>query len=329
MSIDLLQSIQTNLASPPPLFFLLGVFAVLVKSDLKFPEELYTGMTLYLLVAIGLKGGTALSEANLVEIWKPAIAAVVGGSLIPLWLYPILRFMGGLPKADSAAIAAHYGSVSAMTFIAATNFLQLSHQTYEPYSVAFLALMEAPAILVSIFLSKFGRSSSESGTTLRKVFHDALFGKSVLLLLGSLIIGCLCGKRGLEASSGFFVAPFQGVLSLFLLEMGIVAGRRLEGLRRIGAFLISFGILVPVAHGLIGAWIGQLVGLSIGGATLFSVLFASASYIAAPATVRLAIPDANPAYYLTSSLAITFPWNVTFGIPLYHFFTLWIYKISS
>ena len=220
---------------------------------------------------------------------------------------------------DAAAIAAHYGSVSAVTFIAATNYLKAVNQPYESYATAFLAVMESPAILVGVVLGKLAtsRSGKPDMTSLKAATHEALFGRSIFLLVGALVVGALCGKPGMEKVEAFFVTPFQGVLALFLLEMGMVAGRRLEDLKKVGPFLLAFGIVMPLLHGCLGVYLGKLTGLELGGATLLGVLASSASYIAAPAAIRMSLPDANPTFYLTSSLAVTFPFNIALGIPIY------------
>jgi hypothetical protein len=318
--MDLLTAIQSNLLSPAVLFFVLGIFAAVSKSDLKFPESLYTTLTIYLLTAIGFKGGVAIHQAGIGAVWLPALCAMALGALIPLWTYPVLRKVGGMSVADAGAIAAHYGSVSAVTFIAATNFLKGVQEPYESYASAFLAVMESPAIIVGVLLGKGvlgGGKFSLSDPGIRHALRDAVLGRGVLLLVGAMGIGALCGKRGMDAVEGFFVTPFQGVLALFLLEMGMVAGRRLGDLRKVGAFLLVFGVVAPLVNGFGGVALGKWVGLSTGGAMLLGVLSASASYIAAPAAVRLSIPEANPTFSLTAALAITFPFNISFGIPLF------------
>ena len=317
--MEIFDAIQANLLSPAVLFFVLGVIAAVTKSDLKFPESLYVGMTIYLLVAIGFKGGVAIHEAGIGKVWLPALTAIALGALIPLWTYPLLRTAGKFSVVDAAAIAAHYGSVSAVTFIAATNYLKAVNQPYESYTTAFLAVMESPAILIGVVLGKLGSKGAKADKgTFKIAVHDAVFGRSIFLLVGALIIGSLCGKQGMEKVEGFFVTPFQGVLALFLLEMGLVAGRRLGDLKKVGAFLLGFGIIVPLIHGCLGVVVGKWAGLEVGGATLLGVLAASASYIAAPAAIRVSLPDANPTYSLTAALAITFPFNITFGIPIYY-----------
>ncbi|MDI1248040.1 MAG: sodium-dependent bicarbonate transport family permease [Lacunisphaera sp.] len=329
--MTLLDAVQANLLSPAVLFFVLGVFAALVRSDLKFPEPLYAGLTIYLLVAIGFKGGVAIAEAGLAQVWLPALAAMALGALIPFWTYPVLRHAGRLAAVDAAAIAAHYGSVSAVTFIAATNYLQAVGQPYENYASAFLAVMESPAILVGVVLGRLatsrgsGTAPDPARTSLRAVVHEALCGRSVLLLVGALVVGALCGPKGMEKVGPFFVTPFQGVLALFLLEMGTVAGRRLGDLRKVGVFLLLFGVLTPLINGALGVLLGHWTGLGLGGATLLGVLAASASYIAAPAAIRVSLPDANPTLYLTASLAITFPFNLTVGIPYCLALARWLY----
>lgn len=323
--MGLFEAIQTNLASPPILFFVLGLIAAAVKTDLRFPEPLYITLTIYLLVAIGFKGGVAVASAGLGAVWLPALAAVALGAAIPLWSYPILRFVGKLPAVDAAAIGAHYGSVSAVTFIAAVSYLNELKQPYEAYASAFLAVMESPAIVVGVVLGKLATRREEASlrSVLGLALHEGLLGRSVFLLLGSLLVGFLCGQRGLDATAGFFVTPFQGILSLFLLEMGMVAARRFGDLRKVGLFLVGFGVLMPLAHGVIGIMLGQWAGLSLGGAMLLGVLASSASYIAAPAAMRLSLPEANPTLYLTSALAVTFPFNITFGLPFYYEVARW------
>ena len=325
--MEIFDAIRANLLSPAVLFFALGLFAAITKSDLKFPEPLYVALTIYLLVAIGFKGGVAMSEAGFAKVWLPALAALVLGALIPLWTYPVLRFGGKFSAVDSAAIAAHYGSVSAVTFIAATNFLKAVNQPYENYATAFLAVMESPAILVGIVLGKLSlKRGGMDFNSLKAACHEALFGRSIFLLVGALVVGTICGKPGMEKVEAFFVTPFQGVLALFLLEMGMVAGRRLGDLKKVGPFLLAFGVVMPVLHGCLGVALGQWAGLSLGGATLLGVLAASASYIAAPAAIRVSLPEANPTFYLTAALAITFPFNIALGIPIYFRVAQWLYS---
>jgi len=322
MQLDLYHALSANLLSPAVLFFALGLAAALLRSELKFPEALYVTLTIYLLTALGFKGGVAISEAGVGTVLLSALAAMGLGAVIPLWSYPLLRYVGRLRPVDAAAIAAHYGSVSAVTFITATNYLKGISVPYEPYATAFLAVMESPAIVVGILLGKMslGQQPAIFRGSLGKVLHEAVLGRSVFLLVGALLVGALCGKAGMDKVEPFFVTPFQGVLALFLLEMGLVAGHRLQDLRKVGPFLVGFALLLPLVHGALGVLLGQAAGLSVGGATLLGVLAASASYIAAPAAMRLSLPEANPALYLTPSLAVTFPFNISLGIPLFYTF---------
>ncbi|HMQ34009.1 MAG TPA: sodium-dependent bicarbonate transport family permease [Chloroflexaceae bacterium] len=313
--LEIVELVRLNLFSPMVLAFVLGVLATLVRSDLKFPEELYTGLSIYLLLAIGLKGGAELSETPLASFWAPALATLALGVTIPVVAYVLLRRMGRLEVADAAAIAAHYGSVSAVTFAAVQTFLEALRVPYEGFMPTLVALLEVPAIVVALLIA---RVALGQGGSWGAVIGELLTGKSILLLLGGLVIGALAGKAGLAQVAPLFVDPFKGALTLFLLEMGMVAARRFRDLRKVGGFLIGFGVLMPVANGVVGLWLGSLAGLSPGGAVVLGTLAASASYIAAPAAVRIALPQANPSYYLTAALAITFPFNLAIGIPLYY-----------
>jgi hypothetical protein len=319
--MELLQSLSTSLLSPMVLAFALGLFATLVKSDLKFPDELYTALTIYLLFAIGLKGGMKLDGMSLGVVGLPLLAAVTLSAIVPIWCFFILKKVVGLNATNSGAIAAHYGSVSAVTFSAVLAFLEIGKVPVEGYVPALLAVMEAPAIIVAVFLAM---RATKSGTSqpgdMKKLLHDLLTGKGILLLLGGLAIGLLCGKKGFEQVAPLFDAPFKGVLTLFLLEVGLVTGRRLGDLKSAGWKLVAFALVMPLLHGMLGALVGKWCGLGLGGATVLATLAASASYIAAPAAVRIALPQSSPALYLTSSLAITFPFNIVLGIPLYHEF---------
>lgn len=297
------------------LAFALGAVATFVRSDLKFPEPVYQLLSIYLLFAIGLKGGASLAASSAAEVALPAAAGMALGAAIPVWSYAVLRRFGRFSVADAAALAAHYGSVSAVTFIAALAYAAAMGEATEGYLPALLALMEVPAIAVALGIAH--RAGSRGGR-MREVFAEVMAGKSMLLLGGGLVIGWLGGKEGFARVSPFFADPFQGILTLFLLEMGMVAARRVHDLREVGAFLIAFAIGMPLVNGALGIAIATGLGLSPGGSMVFGVLAASASYIAAPAAVRIALPEANPGYYLTASLAITFPFNLVVGLPLYY-----------
>lgn len=321
--MEALELVRLNLLSPIVLAFALGMVATLVRSDLKFPDELYTALSIYLLLAIGLKGGVELAKTPLSEFGGPALATLALGVTIPLWSYVIVRRIGRLGVADAAALAAHYGSVSVVTFIAALSFLDAARVEYEGFLPTLVAVLEVPAIIVSLVLARV-RSGAGRGSW-GMVMHEVMAGRSILLLLGGLVIGALSGPAGMQRVAPFFVEPFQGALVLFLLEMGMVAARRFRDLRTAGAFLLGFGMVMPLLHGALGVALGSAAGLSMGGSTVLGVMAASASYIAAPAAVRIALPEANPGYYLTAALAITFPFNLVVGIPVYFAIAQWMH----
>jgi uncharacterized protein len=318
--MDPIELVRLNLLSPVVLAFVLGIVATLIRSDLRFPEELYTALSIYLLLAIGLKGGVELADTPLADFWKPAIATLVIGVVTPLTTYFAARKVGRLSVPDSAALAAHYGSVSVVTFFACLSFLQAIGTPAEAFMPTLVALLEIPAIIVGLSLAH----SAAAGSKLTTVLREVVTGRSIVLLVGGLAIGFLSGRGGVERVAPLFVDLFQGALMLFLLDMGMVAARRLRDLGRAGPFLGVFAVVVPIAHGALGAVLGHAAGLSVGGTTVMAVLAASASYIAAPAAVRLALPEANPSLYLTAALGVTFPFNLTFGIPLYYYMARFI-----
>lgn len=324
--MEIIQSLLANLQTPMFLAFLLGITATLVKSDLKFPEGMYAGLTIYLLFAIGLKGGVKLSSTTLEEFYKPALAASFLCIMIPLLAYFVLTRLGKYDTINAAALAAHYGSVSAVTFSEAIAFLESLNIVYEGFMPSMLAIMEVPAIIIALFTIKMG-NSDEGSSSWKKILHELLTGKGTLLLIGGLVIGMISGKKGFDQFAPLFDTPFRGMLVLFLLEVGIVTGRRLSDLRKAGLFLLGFGILFPIFNAAIGLALGKLAGLSMGGATILATLSASASYIAAPAAIRIALPEASPAIYLTASLVITFPFNLSVGLPMYLAFAKYLYGV--
>jgi uncharacterized protein len=311
---------RSNLLSPVVLAFVLGMLATLLRSDLRIPEQLYAALSIYLLLAIGLKGGAELSKTSLAAFWKPALITLLLGVAIPIWSYAILHYLGRFDVANAAALAAHYGSVSAVTFSASLTFLDRLRVPYEGFMPTLVAILEIPAILVALLIA---RSRLREAGSIRDALHELLTGRSILLLAGGLAIGFLSGEDGLAKVAPLYVDLFNGALTIFLLEMGMVAAGRFRDLRTAGGFLLAFGMLAPVAHGALGAALGAAVGLSVGGRFVLAVLAASASYIAAPAAVRVALPQANPGYYLTASLAITFPFNLAVGMPLYYAIARW------
>ena len=313
--MSVLDIVSSNLLSPMVLAFVAGVVATLLRGDLRLPDPIVSTLSTYLLLAIGLKGGVALAKTPFATVALPVLAGVALGSAIPLWSYAACRRLGGLARADAAAIGAHYGSVSAVTFIAALSYMARLDVAVEGFMPAVLALMEVPAILIGLLLARGGADASG---TVAEAVHEVFTSRSILLLLAGLMIGRASGPQGYETVAPFFAAPFQGVLTLFLLDMGGVAARRLRELRGVGGFLVAFAVLMPLLNGAMGAVAGTLAGLSVGGTMVLSVLAASASYIAAPAAVRIAIPEANPTLYLTPVLGITFPFNLAVGLPLYY-----------
>jgi len=299
---------------PVILFFLLGLAAGLARAELRLPTAIYEFVSMILLLAIGLKGGVQLAVQPLGALLVDSALVILLGLLLPLLAFPILRFAGRLPRADAASVAAHYGSVSVGTFAVAISFASVHAIDYEPYLPLFVVLLEIPAILVGIVLARGVSRATRWGELGREIF----LGKSVVLLLGGLLIGWAAGPEGLASVDNLFFDLFKGVLALFLLEMGLIASAHLSGALHHGPFLLAWGIAAPVAFAAIGIGFGQLMGLSQGGTLLLAVLAGSASYIAAPAALRAAVPEANPAISLTASLAVTFPFNIMVGIPLYH-----------
>ncbi|MGI8501433.1 MAG: sodium-dependent bicarbonate transport family permease [Hassallia sp.] len=313
--------ILSNILNPPVLFFFLGMLAIFLKSDLEIPPPLPKLFSLYLLLAIGFKGGYELEESGInPQIGLTLLAAVIMASLVPVYSFFILKIK--LDAYNAAAIAATYGSISAVTFITAQSFLKVLNINSDGYMVAALALMESPAIVVGIVLVRIFAKSKEnqaekSEFSWSEVLREAFLNGSVFLLVGSVLIGILTGEKGWEKLQPFTQGIFYGTLSFFLLDMGMVAARRIKDLSKTGSFLIAFSIFMPVTNAIIGIIIAKLIGISQGNALLFAVLCASASYIAVPAAMRMTVPEANPSLYVSMALALTFPFNIIVGIPLY------------
>lgn len=314
--------ILQNLLTPPVLFFFLGAIAVFVRSDLELPAPLPKLFSLYLLLAIGFKGGEELGHYGFGGQVIPTLtAAIVMSLIVPLVCFFILRLK--LDVFNSAAIAAAYGSISAVTFITAESFLQSQNISYDGFMVAALALMESPAIIIGLILVNVSGNQvrpDKKGMKWGEVLHEAMLNGSVYLLVGSLLIGFVAasqGPVGVEKMDPFVNKLFYGALCFFLLDMGIVAAQRLKDLRKAGTFLIFFSVLMPLFNGVVGGFIAKGIGLDQGNALLFIVLCASASYIAVPAAMRMTVPEANPSYYITTALGLTFPFNIIIGIPLY------------
>ncbi|MEM8950034.1 MAG: sodium-dependent bicarbonate transport family permease [Pseudomonadota bacterium] len=304
-----------NLGSPLILSFVLGTVAALARSDLSFPEAAAKAISVYLLFAIGFKGGVAIAPYGLdVNLFSALIAGVVLSAVVPFLAFGLLSVMTRLDRTNAAAVAAHYGSISIVTFVAGTSVLTSQGMSSEGYMVAVAAAMEAPAILSALWLiSRNGSSRMDAG-----LWREILLNGSIVLLIGSFLIGLVTGEEGMREIEPFIGAPFKGVLCLFLLDMGLIAGRGIRNSRGVlTPGLFAFGLVMPVIGASLGLLAGSLIGLSPGGLFLLAVLSASASYIAVPAAMRVAVPEADPGIYLTLSLAITFPFNLTLGLPLY------------
>lgn len=319
-----LETLLNNILHPPVLFFFLGLLAIAVKSDLEIPNQIGKFLSIYLLFDIGVKGGEELFHSGLsFLVIKVIIACLILSFTIPFLVYKILRIK--LDVYNAGAIAATYGSISAVTFATSISFLESSKVSFGGYMVAGMALMESPAIIAGLILVGIGVKNSlkkEEGTSsnnrsIKSILHEAVFNGSVFLLVGSLIIGILSGKAGEEELRPFVNDIFKGMLSLYMLDMGLLAGKRLGELKKSGPFLILFALIYPVVFSVLGMVVAYLIGLDRGDALLLTVLTASASYIAVPAAMRIAVPKANMSLLLPMSLGITFTFNVTLGIPFY------------
>jgi hypothetical protein len=309
------QLLIDNFTNPALLFFVLGIIAVKVKSDLEIPQNSSKFISLYLLFAIGFKGGQELahSEFNLGIIWA-VIFGITAASLIPLYTFFILKRK--LSIENSGAIAAAYGSVSAVTFVTAVSFLEIQQQAFSGHMVAIMALMEAPAIIIGVLLVKsFGETNA---TKMRKVVSHSFTNGSVLLILGSLVIGFLASEKEAEGIKPFTTDIFKGFLAIFLLDMGITSGKKLKDFFESGKFTAAFAVLIPLFNGCMTAFLSGFITSNVGDRFMFAILAASASYIAVPAAMKIAVPKANPGIFLPMALAVTFPFNITLGFPLYY-----------
>ncbi|PAU86944.1 sodium-dependent bicarbonate transport family permease [Pseudomonas sp. WN033] len=304
---------------PVVLFFVFGLVAGLVKSELKLPPALYDTLSIILLLAIGLHGGVELAAQASPALLGQTLAVLAFGIVLPLLAFPLLRALR-FGRTDAASIAAHYGSVSAGTFAVVIAYLLAREIVFESYMPLFVAVLEVPAIIVGILLAK----GVSRDTDWKALGHEVFLGKSIMLLLGGLVIGLLAGKEGIKPLEPLYTSMFKPVLAFFLLEMGLIASRHLGSLRTTGVRLIIFALLFPLLGALLGALLGHAMGLSVGGMTVLATLGASGSYIAVPAAMRLALPEANPALSLTASLGITFPFNILVGIPLYLSLAEWL-----
>jgi len=320
MNIDL---IVQNMLNPPVLFFFLGMLAVFLKSELSIPQPLPKLFSLFLLIAIGLHGGYELSHSG----FNPYILLALGlamfmAVIVPIYSYFILRVK--LDDYNAVAIAATYGSISAVTFITGITYLETIHVEYGGYMVAAMALMESPAIVIGLVIAAVFIKTDKNGqpkgeTNWNEILREAFLNPSVFLLVGALIIGILTGEKGWHSMEPLFGDLFKGMLAFFLLDMGLVAAKRIYELKKVGTFLILFAMIMPIVNACVAIGFADFFELTKGDAFLLALLSASASYIAVPAAMRLSVPEANPGLYLPLSLAVTFPFNITLGIPLYYY----------
>ena len=308
-------AIQT-FTSPVVLFFVLGLAAAFARSDLTIPEPIAKAMSLYLMAAIGIKGGVAVAKSGIDGTVISALGAgIAAGFILPFFAYAVLKTFGRLDRINSGAVAAHYGSISVVTFVTAGEILMVQGREPAGFMVAVMAAMEAPAILSGLMLAR-GMGSKGGQQSTREMLHEVFTNSSIVLLLGAFAIGMLAGEDGFAEVSPFFEVGFKGVLCLFLLDMGLIAARRMMDSRAITWRLTSIAIFLPIVNGAVGTILGVAIGLDAGSAASLGVLCASASYIAVPAAMRLALPEADPGIYLTMSLSITFPFNVLINIGL-------------
>ena len=342
--MDILQLIQSNLLTPIVLFFLFGIIAARIKSDLKMPEAISEFLPIYLLAAIGLHGGIEMRKTGFEEMLVPMLVAIGLSLLFTLNHYQILRRLGKFNIFDSYALASTYGAVGAVTFSVGLSFLKNQGVSSEGYLAAILAVLEPVAFILAIFLTNMAVSKQirtkkqsisddeeldigmkQTKTKLSQVLKESITGKAIVILLGSIVIGYIIGKEGFEPISIVFDELFTGAIVIFMIEMGIIAGQRLEDIKKVGIFLTSFSIIIPTINGIIVVLVSTALGLSLGGAVMFGLLLASASFIAAPAVLRHAIPQANPSLYITSALGITFPYNIIVLLPIMFTISTWVH----
>ena len=334
--MDILQLISSNLLTPIILFFLFGIIAARIKSDLKIPEAISEFLPIYLLAAIGLHGGIEMRNTGFENMLIPMLVAIGLSLLFTLNHYQILRRLGKFNLFDSYALASTYGAVGAVTFSVGLSFLKNQGVTSEGYLAAILAVLEPVAFIMAIFLTNMAVSKQirakkksfkddvsdidmglkETKTKLSQVLHESITGKAIVILLGSIVIGYIIGEAGFESIKIVFDEMFVGAIVIFMIEMGIIAGQRLDDLKKVGIFLTAFAVIMPTFNGIIGVLVATAMGLSVGGAVMFGLLLASASFIAAPAVLRHAIPEAKPSLYITSALGITFPYNIIVLLPI-------------
>jgi hypothetical protein len=313
----------TNFLSPIVLAFVLGAIAGFIRSELELPEPVLKLLSIYLLFSIGLVGGRELAKVSLAEISGVLAATALVTITIPILTYVVLRRVGRFDISNAAAVAAHYGSVSSVTFFAAVAFATAMNTPSEGYITAVVALMEF-GVIVSLLIARWAMGRESGEFSIGKLALDSLRGRGILLLVGGMVIGMLATERQWGQIAPFYEGLFRGILMLFLLEMGMTAARQIRAFAQVGAVMTTFAVAAPILFGLAGVWLGHMAGLGVGGAFVFGAVCASASYIDAPAACRAALPEANPGIYLTASLGITFPFNLLFGIPLFYKFAAFL-----
>ena len=316
----------TNLISPIVLTFVLGCVAGLIKSDLELPEPVLKLISIYLLFSIGITGGQEIAKVNPADLVWVLVVTVALVFAIPVATYTVLRRLGGFDIANAAAVAAHYGSVSSATFFASLAFARAMNTPAEGFLTAVVALMEW-GVIVSLFIARWAMGKEQGTLSYKALFIDTLRGRGILLLSGGTLIGWAITDAQYKQIAPFYEHLFRGILMLFLLEMGMTAMRQIRGFAQVGFFMTGFGIVSPIIWGIIGVTLGWSIGLSIGGAFVLGAVSASASFIDAPAACRAALPQANPGIYLTSSLAITLPFNLLIGIPIYYSYALMLFSL--
>lgn len=308
--------------SPIALFFAFGIFAGVLKSDLKLPSTINDFIGYFLLFSIGLKGGVELEGQPILYLIPQFVAVAMMGFVLPLVAYPFLKKMGRLKKVDAASLAAHYGSVSVGTFAVCVAFLNRQNVSFEPYAPIYVVILEVPAIIVGLLLAK-GLSNRVS---MRSTMMECLTSKAVVLLVGGLFIGALSGKKELAPFTTFYFDMFYGFLALFLIDMGLSVSEKLKEVQKYGAFLIAFGLIMPLVGAMLAMGLGVFMNMSLGGVVVLATLGASSSYIAVPAAYKISLPEANLGLSMGSSLGVTFPFNIFFGIPLYYYIaTTWFF----
>jgi hypothetical protein len=323
-----LDLLATNLLQPIVLAFVLGAIAGFVKSELELPDAVIKLLSIYLLFSLGLTGGRELAKAELANVLPLIGITAVMTFAIPSAVYVLTRKLGGFDISNAAALAAHYGSVSTATFFASMSFATAMGSPAEGYMAAMVALMEF-GVIFSLVLARvaMGRQAAKAGiggVAAGELLLSVVRGRGILLLCGGMLIGYVASDPQWQQIAPFYEGLFRGMLMLFLLEMGITAARQMHAFRKVGVFMVAFGVLIPVVNGVIGVTLADAVGIGVGGAFVFGAICASASFIDAPAACRASLPEANPGIYLTASLGVTLPFNLLIGLPLYYGYATWL-----